>query len=559
MRISLSGPQDILALLVRRKWWVIAPFLALTCASALLTYLLPKTFVSETLILVRPRDVPKDFVRDLISESAGERLRTIQQTILSRTNLVQISNEFGDRLPDFARLNMDDRVIKLRGQINIMFEADRRNGADALTYFKISYQNQDPELAQRIASKLTTLFVEQDNKVRETQVFGTTEFLSTELSKVAEQLQESETKLKEYKRGRQYELPDQKEVNLRALDRLGLDKRSNAEAVDRYATIRLNLEKEIAETPPTLPKPDPPAPVLARAATNPELSAKIQQYRKAQEEYDELSIKYTLKHPEVQMAEARLEHAKKQLPPEVLAAAISGALAEDETDASPIAGTSKSTDSGIEANPAYKTLLAKLAEVNKEFEYRDKDRGFIDSQIAKYTARVESIPKTEQEMADAARQSEDLKKQYDDLKDKLAQARLSESLESKQKGSQFVVVDPPNLPLAPSKPNKPTVLLGAAAMSLLISIAFAIVVDVARQKIWTQSQIEAMWGLPVLVDIPEILTDSDLIALRKKKYIYAALSAAGAVAWSICLYGVYLKHAFILEQLDPVLQKFVYK
>ena len=63
MRISLNGSQDVLALLVRRKWWVIAPFIALTCASALLTYLLPKTYVSETLILVRPRDVPKDFVK----------------------------------------------------------------------------------------------------------------------------------------------------------------------------------------------------------------------------------------------------------------------------------------------------------------------------------------------------------------------------------------------------------------------------------------------------------------------------------------------------------------
>jgi hypothetical protein len=96
-------------------------------------------------------------------------------------------------------------------------------------------------------------------------------------------------------------------------------------------------------------------------------------------------------------------------------------------------------------------------------------------------------------------------------------------------------------------------------MSLLISVAFAVVVDIARQKIWTQSQIENMWGLPVLVDIPEILTDSDLLALRKKKYVYAAFSAAGAVVWSICLYGVYLKSGFVLQHLDPVLQKLVYK
>ena len=60
------------------------------------------------------------------------------------------------------------------------------------------------------------------------------------------------------------------------------------------------------------------------------------------------------------------------------------------------------------------------------------------------------------------RLNDDLKKQYDDLKSKLSQARLSESLESKQKGSQFQIVDPANYPLVPAKPNKPLVLLGSA-------------------------------------------------------------------------------------------------
>src|SRR5207237_120829 len=117
------------------------------------------------------------------------------------------------------------------------------------TYFRITYQNQNPELAQKIASKLTTYFIEQDNRVRETQVYGTTEFLSAELDKISEQLQESETAIKNFKSTRQYELPDQREVNLRTLDRLGVDRKTNAEALDRYAAIRLSLETQITETP----------------------------------------------------------------------------------------------------------------------------------------------------------------------------------------------------------------------------------------------------------------------------------------------------------------------
>src|SRR5207248_7561107 len=104
--LHLGGPQDYLALLVRRKWWVLMPFLALSSAAVLLTYLLPKMYVSETLILIRPRDVPAEFVKDLIAGSTEQRLSAIQQTVLSRTNLVQILREFEDKLPEYKDLNM---------------------------------------------------------------------------------------------------------------------------------------------------------------------------------------------------------------------------------------------------------------------------------------------------------------------------------------------------------------------------------------------------------------------------------------------------------------------
>src|SRR5687768_15540728 len=85
MRIALNSPQAIVALLVRRRWWIIAPFLALTGTVVVLTNNLPRTFVSSTLILVQPRDIPSNFVVDLIAGTVDERLNSIKQTVLSRT------------------------------------------------------------------------------------------------------------------------------------------------------------------------------------------------------------------------------------------------------------------------------------------------------------------------------------------------------------------------------------------------------------------------------------------------------------------------------------------
>jgi polysaccharide biosynthesis transport protein len=543
MRVGLHSSQDLLALLVRRKWWVIASFLGLSCAVAVLTFVLPKVFVSDTLILVRPRDVPENFVMDLIAGTAEERLRSIEQTILSRTNLLEILREFGDQMPEFSGLNMDQRVVKLRSQIDINFAIEKSTTGNALplTYFRISYQNQSPELAQKIASKLTSLFIEQDNRARETQVFGTTEFLSAEFTKVSEALDASEETLRKVKSSRPFQLPEQLESNLRTLDRLSVQKQTNAEALDRYATMRLNLETQISQTPEFLP-------VLATAKANGSGSPNslVEEYRKTKLEYEQAAAKYRPQHPEVLATQAHLDRLTKQMTPELLAEATKDPAEVAETKATMV------------PNPLYQRLLAQLKEVATEFGIREREKRFVESEMAKYVSRVENTPKAEQDIADILRQNMDLKKQYEDLKGKLEQARLSESLETKQKGSQFVIVDPANYPLVPTKPNRWYILLVGSLASLVISIGLAAVIDIARQKIWTQANVETFWGVPVLIDIPSILTDSDLALIHRKKTIYAASSAAGVIAYGFCLYVVYLKHDAVLQHLDPIV-KLVYK
>ena len=47
-----------------------------------------------------------------------------------------------------------------------------------LSYFRISHQNPDPELAQAIAGEVTSLFIEQDKRAREAKVSATTKATS---------------------------------------------------------------------------------------------------------------------------------------------------------------------------------------------------------------------------------------------------------------------------------------------------------------------------------------------------------------------------------------------
>src|SRR5262249_24964908 len=146
-------------------------------------------------------------------------------------------------------------------------------------------------------------------------------------------------------------------------------------------------------------------------------------------------------------------------------------------------------------------------------------------------------------------------KQYEKLKNDLAQAKLSQSLESRQKGSQFVIVDPANYPLNPAKPSKRNIALGGLAVSLFVGIAFAVAVEIAKEKIWTHSEIEGLLGATVLVEIPEILSDSDIARTRRKRIMFVASSLATATAYGLCLYLLYIHQASFLRYLDPLLQR----
>src|SRR5258708_3833995 len=150
-------------------------------------------------------------------------------------------------------------------------------------------------------------------------------------------------------------------------------------------------------------------------------------------------------------------------------------------------------------------------------------------------------------MAEVLRRNASLQKQSDDLKTKLADAQLAQSLEGRQKGSQFVVIDPANYPLRPTKPNKLVVLIGGIMVSLAIAVGFAVALDVAHQRVWTQTEIEAFWGTPVLIEIPEILTDSDVAVQRKRKFVFTLSSVGATAVYGVCLYLMYLKHVSILQ------------
>ncbi len=555
----LHGLIDYLALIVRWRWLVAVSFFALCGLSILVSLLLPKIYVSETMILIQPRDVPTDFVKDLIAGTTDERLNAIEQTILSRTNLLRILNEFEGRMVAYRGLNDERKVEKMRKRIVIDVVSEKRQGKFLPTSnFRILYRDQNPELAQLVTARLASLFIEQDAKAREAQVFGTTEFLRGELGKVAEQLKQSETRLRTLKERFRHELPDQLETNLRTLDRLNLQKTANLEALDRHITMQMTLERQLSETPARIYTP---VAVKADGTMARLPNPLVDVLRKKEQEYRELQAKATPRHPDIMRLKAELEELRKQIPPEDLAAEQGGVTplsspVKTESAAAELAAANaaESAAAGV-PNPVYQSLTAQLQQIKTEIGIREREKKSIEIEMASCMERVNNTPNVEQDVASVLRANAELAKQHEDLRVKLEQARLSESLESKQKGAQFQILDPANYPLEPASPPTIVVLLVGVVMSLAGSVALAVVIDWMNRKVWTHGELERLLEAPVLVEIPSMVTASDVRHARRRMLAHVALFLVFAGVYLGGLYFLYLKQSAVLRVLDPLIER----
>lgn len=514
---------------------MLAAFVAFAGLALTITSVVPNVYVSESLILFRPREVSTEFVKDISSGATDERLTAIQETLMSRSNLLRIIKEFEPAFSPYRGMSDGRKVERMRSQVEIEFLSEKvRNVLAPVTHVRIRYREQHPELAQKIASRLSSLLIAQENRTRETQVYGTTAFLKSELAKVMERLAESRQRLKSVKEVYRDELPSQLEANLRTLDRLQDQKTANLEALDRQTSLKLTLERQLSETPAQLPETF--GFTAAAGATNPAVEA----YLDKEQLYSEMVAKATEKHPDVIRLKAELGMMRQSLAAEDLDSLAAYVKAQTKRLMSP--------------NPLYQSLAAQLSQVTTEIEIQKREKGSIERQIRQCTLRVQNTPHAEQAIAAAERQNLELTEQAGDLQTKLDQARLAESIERQQQGAQFVVVDPANYPADPASPNRTALQASGVALSLALALALGVGVDLSKRRVFTGAELERMLKGPILVEIPRIKPRWNSSEVRRTRLKQGALLVGALCVYAWGLYQLYAHQDSVRRALDPFIQ-----
>jgi polysaccharide biosynthesis transport protein len=234
---------------VRRRWALaVLPFLFLLAAVTSFALFLPSLWTARAVNLVDRQQIPETFVKSTVTSDVENRLLTLSQEILSRTRLMKII-EAHDLYPEVRRTRSpDDAVERMRRDIRIDFQNDERDRRNPRTVaFSVAYTTTTPVAAMTVANELASLYVDENMRYREKQSVSTSEFLETQLTDVRGRLQNQERRITDFKERHMGQLPEQREANLRTLDRLQQQLQSVLETQRRAVERRQMLTQTLAE------------------------------------------------------------------------------------------------------------------------------------------------------------------------------------------------------------------------------------------------------------------------------------------------------------------------
>ena len=465
----------------RRRWWWVAVLAVIGAGVGLgLADFLPKHYTSETLVLVAQPTVPGDYVKPVITQDVNQRLATMQQQILSRTRLEPVIQQFGLFSTEIKDVSMEDLVQRLRDAIRVTpIRAMSGTEGRQLPGFNISVVFDDPHRAQQICSTITSMFVEENLKLRQQLSDQTTQFLSKQLEDAKSRLDEQDAKLAAFKRLHIGSLPDESQTNLSVLTELTTQLDAVTQALGRAQQDKSFAASVLAQ--------QLAAWQASQAGQNPDTLK--QQLAAQEQQLAELQSKYTEDHPDVMKAKSSIEVLKKR---------IADAEVVDETHE-----RDKPANATAEP-PQLQNLRAQIFQFDQVIKEKTRQQEEFQRQIKLYQGRVEASPTIEQEYKELTRDYQTALAFYNDLLSKRDQSAMANDLERRQQGEQFQVLDPANLPDKPSFPNKQLFAFGGLAGGLGLGVGLVLLVDLLDTSLRSTQNVESALQLPVLAMIPNI-------------------------------------------------------
>ena len=456
----------------RRRGIVVFVAWIMAAAGWTVVALMPDNYRSSAIVHVDTASILQPLLRGLtVDLDLQAEVELMQRTLLSRPNIETVLRDTDLDLSANTVAESEALIQNLTQRISV-----RRQGTDL---FNIGFEDKDPQLARDVVQSLLTIFVERNLGQSRGDMEAARRFIEDQITVYEQKLTESERRIADFRL-----------ENLTALQGLQTPTRSLEAATIRMEELqaqlreaqvrRTTLQRELDNIPQFLPSE-------SGFALGPPSDSAVQ-IMEVQVLLDNLKTRYTDRHPDVVLAQRRLDALIEQQEKELEASAEALAGSGDDVSGIP-AGPS---------NPVYEQLKVQL--VDQETIIATLRDSVANAQKALEESRAMAAlgPELEAELARLNRDYEILLTSYNQLLASRETEQISRARNSQAEAIRFRVIEPPAVPSIPSGPNRPLFLVLVLIVAVGSGVGSAVLLALSSETFSSVAELKAVLGVPVL-------------------------------------------------------------
>jgi polysaccharide chain length determinant protein (PEP-CTERM system associated) len=462
---------------------------------------MPDRYQSSARVFVDTNSLLQPLLRGLtIQPDPMQQVAMIGQMILNQDNLEKIIRMTDLDLNITSDAERNRLLTSLKNELHL-----NSSRANPSLYF-VSYEHTNPVTARNVVQALVNVFIEEAQNTDQKSGASARDFLDQQIAQYEERLQEADRRLADFKRrnsrlmsgnvGNYYEKVAEQETLLENA------KLALREAKWRHEELlyQLNSSHTIEDT---LPEEEQTAVQNALASQDPRIAA-------LEAKLDTLLLTYTEKHPSVMELKRLLSMLRER----------------NRQDRALLQKNVAATATTLSANSVYGNLQVLTAEA-------DAQVAALEARVEEYTKRLEDlrnqvnrIPMIEAELKELNRDYSTISAQHQALLERREAARLSKQVEQTTDGVRFRIVDPAEVPLKPSAPNRIVLNIVALVASIAAGLAIALGLHLLQPVFDDRQTLYRVVGLPVFGTVEIVRSPSQIRLERLRLIPFVVLTGA---------------------------------
>ena len=529
------NPDFALKVLLKNRWLLIAPLFLGSLGGLLYSRSLPSLYRSYAVVQVVPQRIPNTYVESTVTSRVEDRLTSIAQQVLSRTQLEAVILESNLYPEERREKPMEDVYQLMSERVSVApAESGQQSGrTNSVESFRISFDYHDPQIASDVVGKLAGFFIDRNASERGSQADQTSAFLEAQLADARARLEAQEKRLEVFRERNAGRLPTQMQTNMQAIQNTQMALQAMVESLARDRDRKLVLERlyNDASTDPPVPAPAPVTPGTNVGADAAPGGTPQQRLEAAKSVLTRMETRLAPIHPDIIRAKLVIEELEREVAAAESMKPKSSTLPSD----APLSGEE------ARRRDRLREMRAEIESLDRQVVFKEGEERRLRGEIGKYQAFLEAVPGIESEWVALTRDYDTLQATYRELLTKSENSKMSASLERRQIGEQFRVLDPPRVALKPHSPNRIKINAMGAMAGLGLGVLLIGLTVYRDSTMRSEADVLGAIDLPVLSALPLVVTTADsrrrrLSLVMESVAVVIICAATGALVWYLQLW-----------------------